>query len=562
MATPARVRVATIGAFVAVAVAALAPGAAAADPGVDFGTPSAEAKYGASIRFVQPVQLAAAPKRVEVLLDFPGSEGPLVVDRTSDARSSGSLQLEDTLDVADQHLLPNTVVGAHWRVVSTDGTTTIGPSVSVTYADDQFDWQTQAGAIVRIHWYRGDAAFGRRALEVAEQGVAKAEQLFGVKETKPIDFFVYADQTAFYDALGPGTRENVGGEAVTEIRTLFALITPAEVNASWVGIVIPHELTHLVFDTAVRNPYHFPPRWLNEGIAVYLSQGYGSDDRGQVTEAARDGALMPLTGLTGQFPTTAERFSLAYAESVSSVDFFVRRYGRDSLAKLVRTYAGGLTDDEAFSQTIGVDVRGFEAAWLADAGAAPPKRFGPQPAPAGPVPGDWRGGASGAPAAAVGSAGASAGGAGSENPALGAPAPAGSAAGSGGSSSGDAAVGSGAFVPLTVLAAVVVGVGGLLVLRGRRRTSRGASSTPAGPWVAPPVPPAEGSAASVWQREPGGYTAEDDGAALPAAGPVSPESAAPDAVSPESPPSASDPSGSSPAESPTTDSPPGPATPE
>ena len=50
----------------------------------------------------------------------------------------------------------------------------------------------------------------------------------GVTETDPIDFFIYADQDAFYDALGPGTRENVGGQANAEIRTLFALITPSE----------------------------------------------------------------------------------------------------------------------------------------------------------------------------------------------------------------------------------------------------------------------------------------------------------------------------------------------
>ena len=45
-------------------------------------------------------------------------------------------------------------------------------------------------------------------------------------ETEPVDFFIYADQDAFYDALGPGTRENVGGQAHADIRTLFALIAP------------------------------------------------------------------------------------------------------------------------------------------------------------------------------------------------------------------------------------------------------------------------------------------------------------------------------------------------
>ena len=55
---------------------------------------------------------------------------------------------------------------------------------------------------------------------------------------------------------------------------MFALITPSEVDQSWVKEVVPHELTHLVFNTAVDNPYHGPPRWLNEGLAVYLSRGY------------------------------------------------------------------------------------------------------------------------------------------------------------------------------------------------------------------------------------------------------------------------------------------------
>ena len=113
-----------------------------------------------------------------------------------------------------------------------------------------------------------------------------------------------------------------------------------------------------MFDTAVHNPYHFPPRWLNEGLAVYQSEGYPVDDRSAVTQAARQSTLIPLTGLVGQFPTSEERFRLAYGESVSAVDFFVRTYGQDALVKLISSYADGRTDDEAFSAAIGVDVAG------------------------------------------------------------------------------------------------------------------------------------------------------------------------------------------------------------
>ena len=102
---------------------------------------------------------------------------------------------------------------------------------------------------------------------------------------------------------------------------------------------------------------------------------------------------MPLSSLSGQFPTSAERFALSYDEGVSAVDFMVRHYGRDALVTLIKSYAAGVTDDDAFQAGIGTDQAGFEAAWLADLQAPAPSPFGPQAAPGGPVPSDWLGGA-------------------------------------------------------------------------------------------------------------------------------------------------------------------------
>ncbi len=265
----------------------------------------------------------------------------------------------------------------------------LGPEASVLYSDTRFDWKTEAGSIVRVHWYQGSDSFGKRALAIGESGVDKAAKLLGVTESEPVDFYVYADQAAFYDALGPGTRENVGGEAHADIRTMFALIRPDEIDATWVSTVVPHELTHLVFDTAVKNPYHFPPRWLNEGLAVYLSEGYGDSWRAAVKNAVDDDEIIPLDGLTGQFPTTRDEFFLAYGESVSAVDYLVRTYGQDALVKLVRSYADGVTDDEAFQAGIGRDVAAFQAGWLADLGASAPVAVGPKAGPAGPLPPGW-----------------------------------------------------------------------------------------------------------------------------------------------------------------------------
>ena len=371
------------------AIAASAGPTLAADP-PDFGTPSASSAYGESIAFEQPVTLAGVPARVELLVRTPGAEGPDVIDVGAPARG-GEATLRFDLDLNDGHVVPNTTFTARWRITDADGEIHVGPETTLRYEDDRVDWQTVEGDIVRVHWYEGGDALGRRALEIGERAVEETAALLGVTETEPIDFYVYADQETFYGALGPGTRENVGGQAHSDIRTLFALITPADINASWVEIVVPHELVHLVYATAIDNPYHAPPHWLNEGLATYLSEGYTAADRNLVADVASDGSIIPLEGLAGAFPTTRDRFFLAYAESVSAVDYIVSEHGRDALVALIRSYATGVSDDEAFESALGLDLAGFEAAWLASVGAEAPVRYGPQPAPAGPVPEGWEG---------------------------------------------------------------------------------------------------------------------------------------------------------------------------
>jgi Peptidase MA superfamily len=144
-----------------------------------------------------------------------------------------------------------------------------------------------------------------------------------------------------------------------------------------------------VFADATDNPYRQPPRWLNEGLAVYLAEGYGVGDRAQVADAAASGVLTPLSAIAGLFPTTYDSFSLAYAQSVSAVDFFIDTYGQDALVALIGTYRDGVTDDEAFEAATGADFRAFDDAWLAAQGVSRPEPYGPQPAPRAPQPSAW-----------------------------------------------------------------------------------------------------------------------------------------------------------------------------
>ena len=127
--------------------------------------------------------------------------------------------------------------------------------------------------------------------------------------------------------------------------------------------------------------------------------------------------------------------------------YLVRTFGKDALVRLIRSYADGVTDDEAFKAGVGEDVAAFQAGWLDSVGAKAPTAVGPQAGPAGPLPAGWQA----APGASPGAPAAS--------PATPSTAPSGSQTG------GDTLTA--AIVVAVVLALVILG--GVLLLRSRQR---------------------------------------------------------------------------------------------
>jgi Peptidase MA superfamily len=376
-----------------VATALLLPSLAAVTRAADatFGTPTAKATYGQSIDFAVPLTTSVKPDRVELRLLFPGAIGPEIIDVPSTA-GTGSSNLSYSLDLTTGNLAPNTKFTATWAAVAAGNVIGLSAPLTVDYQDTSEPWQTITGNLVTVHWYQGSKAFAKQELAIAEKAIADTSALLGVTETQPVDFFIYADDPAFKAATGSAPGELTIGQSRADIRTLFGLITEATMNSQDVRSVVPHELAHLVFDTAVHNPYRFPPTWLNEGLATYLSAGYTTTFRGLVADAVRSGELLPLTALSGEFPRfDPAKAYLAYGTSVSAIDFLVRTYGQDKLVLLVQAYADGLTDDEAFTRALGMNLGAFQDAWLADLGAGTPTKYGPNPAPAGPLPPGWTG---------------------------------------------------------------------------------------------------------------------------------------------------------------------------
>jgi hypothetical protein len=199
-----------------------------------------------------------------------------------------------------------------------------------------------------------------------------------VTETEPIDFFIYDSAQALGLVLGPGSRENVGGQAHADIRTLLRHRAQRDRRPVGRHRRAPRACPP-VFDTAVRNPYRFPPRWLNEGRGVPV--GGLCRTAGTRPRAASRQELIPVA-LGGQshrrgahllpMPSRCRRSTTSSAARAAT-----RRQAGDG-------YADGLTDDEAFARATGSDSR--RSMRPGRPGAAEPTRYGPQPAPAGRCP--------------------------------------------------------------------------------------------------------------------------------------------------------------------------------
>jgi len=391
-------------AFIVVALAAPTASLAASPT---FGTPAATAVLGQPITFTSTID-GDDIASVDVIIHLDGNPTSIIL--AVDTQINDQYQAQANIDIGSSALCaclssgqsaPNTKFDFAFRVHAADGSITTGPVGHATVDDQRFQWQTLTSGQVIVHWYAGDQAFGQAAANVANDGINKASQLLGVTLDKPADVFVYDTEDAMRTAVSPD-RENVAGEAFPHLDTLYVWIPHDQAADTFAGTLIRHELTHLVLHRAIDNPYHAVPRWMDEGVAVYLSEGYTDYWKGFVTSAVSSKTLIPLQGLTGEFPSVQSEFYLAYGEAVAAVDFFIRTYGDQTFWSLVKSYANGVSDDDAFTTATGSDFAAFNKAWFESLGLEPQSPVGPQPGAAGPVPSDWTAAAGGAPAATIG----------------------------------------------------------------------------------------------------------------------------------------------------------------
>jgi len=238
--------------------------------------------------------------------------------------------------------------------------------------DDRHDWQMLNSDRLALYWYQGDRAFGEALFDQANKTLDQLETEAGVQVEVPVKIFIYGSFSDLRDAIAVGSQDWTGGQAFTDQGVVVIGVSPSDLTFGLAAT--PHELTHLVIHQATDNPYGDVPRWLDEGLAVYMSGELDAGWRGyreEVADSAKADRLMTLQTLSSSFPADSQQAGLAYAQSGSVVEFIIQNYGEDAMAELLDIFAEGALYDEALEQALGVDTWGLDTAWRDSVGALP-----------------------------------------------------------------------------------------------------------------------------------------------------------------------------------------------
>ena len=333
----------------------------------------ADATFGDSVTF--SVELVGGePDELELLLTFGTDDATFVQPVEPDGDTA-----EYVWDAAEDYIAPNTPIRYRWRATDGDEEPVVSAEESVLYDDDRphLDWQIVDVGQARVHWYGDEEAIAQRLGRAISDAVARSEELFGAELGRAVDIFLYREREDFFGAIEPAAREWVGGEARSEIRTIYAWLE-AEAEDR-LELLLIHEVAHMVFADATDNPFHEPARWVNEGLATWTETRGAERERSIVESAASDGRLTAFDAIAQIFPAGRSEAEVAYAQSATLMDDLITTYGADSIARMTAAYREGATDAEAIEAATGDPLDDVLAEWFARYGQDEPEPVEPEP---------------------------------------------------------------------------------------------------------------------------------------------------------------------------------------
>ena len=162
-----------------------------------------------------------------------------------------------------------------------------------------------------------------------------------------------------FNRLIRGRFPDWGAAAAFPQRKLIAVKSPEKFPVGkTLRELLPHEYSHLLLHK--RTGLKRSPRWLDEGLAMYISFEWGWSDNLAMSRAGTFGQFLSLREIENLNRFKSPKAQIAYAQSYLAVEYLIREYGSNTLNILLDNIALGKSMDEAMNNSIGGSYKEFE----------------------------------------------------------------------------------------------------------------------------------------------------------------------------------------------------------
>src|SRR5258708_6610257 len=202
--------------------------------------------------------------------------------------------------------------------------------------------------------YQGDATASdlqQQLLATLDDGYRDLASQLGYEPSEKIIVILYT-QKEFVDI----TEAPSWAGAINDGKLRIPIRGVAVMNPE-LARVLKHELTHSFLSSLAGGRC---PTWLNEGMAQMMEPRSSSNFAQPLAALFQQRKEIPFAVLEHPFIRFSDvEAQVAYAESLSAVDYLRERYGMGDVLRMLRNIGSGVEPELALRQSTGMDYSGF-----------------------------------------------------------------------------------------------------------------------------------------------------------------------------------------------------------
>ena len=229
-------------------------------------------------------------------------------------------------------------------------------------AGDYHEWQRFHREPVVVRYHRKDMRNAATVMNVVHR---ELDRIAADLRLGTIDQFtvIVASTEQEFHAITGGEIPEWGIGAADPVHGILFIKSPRfSHNQADLQRVVVHELSHVLLGMVLGG--RSVDRWFDEGFALFQSGELGMNRTVNLARSLFTDEFLPLDQIDEVLTFQHEKASLAYQESRSAVDYFMKIFGKEAYADIAWLIHDGHRMEEAFYQASGVDISDFEDAWI------------------------------------------------------------------------------------------------------------------------------------------------------------------------------------------------------